>query len=448
MLGTLTDAERYPTLTTHGKSMLDSLRQHPHAPIYRNHAGNRLTADDLAKLRAFETEAGQARIEGNPGARPPWLAAFVAHCYAEVPYFRRLGAMPGTFESVPTTTRAELARDITLFVPDNVALERLINFRTSGTTGHPLVIPSHPLAAASYIAFYKRALRRFGIDWHSAGGRVGVVLLGHQRQCFTYTSVIPSMDDAGYAKINLHPDDWRDPEDRARYLDALQPELFSGDPLSFAALLELPVNWRPRALVSTAMTLSPALRAQLEARFECPVLDVYSMTESGPVAVADSRSGGFALLQHRLLVEVLDATGAPCPPAVCGEITLTGGFNSHLPLLRYRTGDYAALTYLNDEWLLTGLSGRPAVRFRAANGIWINSIEFSHALRRLPLYQFRLHQHADGRVRFEYAAATPLEDEIRAVLSEWFGTNGQVAVSQRTFDVDKIVQYSTDIASA
>lgn len=45
------------------------------------------------------------------------------------------------------------------------------------------------------------------------------------------------MDEAGLAKINLHPDDWRDPDDRARYLDALAPEIVAGDPISFAALL-------------------------------------------------------------------------------------------------------------------------------------------------------------------------------------------------------------------
>ena len=444
----LSDAERYPTLTVHGQRMLDQLRQHPHAPIYRNHAGNRLTADDLAHLCAFEAEAEKAEIHGNPGARPPWLAAFVAQCYHDMPYFRMRGVMPRKFEDVPTTTRADLARDITLFVPDSVALERLINFHTSGTTGHPLVIPSHPLIAASYIAFHQRALRRFGIEWRSTRARTGVVLLGYQRQCFTYTSVIPSMDDAGYAKINLHPADWRHPDDRARYLDALQPEILSGDPLSFAALLELPANWRPRALVSTSMTLSPALRAQLETRFDCPVLDVYSMTESGPIAVADIRSGGYALLQHRLLVEILDDARAPCTPGARGEITLTGGFNSHLPLLRYRTGDYAALEFLNNEWLLTGFSGRPAVRFRVANGAWINSVEFTHAMRGLPLHQFRMHQHANGRIRFDYAAAASLDDELRTVLYHWLGKNQLFSISQCNFTGSKIVQYSTDIRDA
>ena len=83
--------------------------------------------------------------------------------------------------------------------------------------------------AANYLAFHKRALRRFGLELRNGRGTVGVVLLGYQRHCFTYVSVTPTMDESGLAKINLHPADWRDPEDRAKYLDALNPELYTGD---------------------------------------------------------------------------------------------------------------------------------------------------------------------------------------------------------------------------
>ena len=31
--------------------------------------------------------------------------------------------------------------------------------------------------------------------------------------------------EAGLAKINLHPNDWRHPDNRAQYLDALAPEV-------------------------------------------------------------------------------------------------------------------------------------------------------------------------------------------------------------------------------
>ena len=137
------------------------------------------------------------------------------------------------------------------------------------------------------------------------------MLLGHQRRCFTYVSVTPTMGESGLAKLNLHVDDWRHPDDRARYLDAMAPELIAGDPISFAELLTLPMTHRPAALMSVSMMLLPGMRARLEQRFDCPVLDIYSLNEVGPVAVYDDAAGGHVLLQHRLYVEILDGEGKP-----------------------------------------------------------------------------------------------------------------------------------------
>ena len=443
-----TDTDRHPTLSAAGRHMLDHLAQHPHAPIFRHQSGSRLTAEDLVALRAFEAGVAEAGFARHGSRDPPWLMDFVERCYADVPYFRERGAAPRHFDDVPTTHRAALARDITAFVPDSVELERLIKFHTSGVTGHPLLIPSHPLVAASYIAFHRLALRRFGIEMKAGRGGVGVVLLGYQRRCFTYVSVNPAMDEAGYAKINLHPDDWRDAEDRARYLDALQPEILSGDPISFAALLALPLTWKPRALVSTSMTLLPALRDALQARYACPVLDVYSMTESGPIAVFDSRAGGHVLLQQHLLVEILDPAGKRVPAGERGEITLTGGFNFCLPLLRYRTGDHACLQTQGNEIFLTDLSGRAPVRFLAANGAWVNNNDVAHALRELPLWQYRLHQHADRRLRFEYAAAGGMDAGIALILQSLFGAGCALVVSHTAFGDTKVVPYASDVQEA
>jgi hypothetical protein len=79
-----------------------------------------------------------------------------------------------------------------------------------------------------------------------------------------------------------------------------------------------------------------------------------------------------------------------------GEVTLTGGFNFCLPLLRYRTGDYARLLRCGADLVLLQLEGRPPVRYRTTGGEWLNNVEITHALRPLPLAQFCVHQDAQG----------------------------------------------------
>jgi len=437
--GEPTDAERYPTLSEHGARMLEFLREHPSAPIYRNRSGNRLLPEEVARARDFERLVAAAPPTWMPGSRPPWLDEFVAHCLADVPFYRRRGV--ANFAEMPTIHRAELSQDITAFVPDSAPIDRLINFRTTGTTGHPLLLASHPTVAASYLAFHRKALRRFGIELRHGRGQVGIVLVGFQRKCFTYISVNPTLDESGLAKINLHPDDWRDPGDRARYLDALDAEVLTGDPLSFAELLRLPLRTRPRAMLSTSMTLLPGFAQELEARFGCPVLDIYSMNEAGPVAVGVER--GHALLQHRMFVEILAPDGRDCAAGERGEVTLTGGFNAWLPLLRYRTGDYASLEWRDGEWLLKGLEGRPPVTFRTASGDALNNIEVTHRLQDLSLAQWTLHQDRADALHLRWCGTPGLDGELRRLLGELFGGVAITIEKVPGFD-GKVIQYTRD----
>ena len=438
--------DRFPTLTAAGRRMLDFMRDHPAAPAYRNHSGNKLVAGEPEALRAFEAAVAQAHVGWLPDARPAWVDELVDHCYASVPHYRQLGSAPLRFADIAPVCRADFAQDIAAFVPDDAPVARMISFRTSGTTGHPIFVPSHPVVAGRYLAFHKRALRRFGIEPVNGAGQVGVVLLGYQQRCFTYVSVTPAMNESGLAKINLHPDDWRDPADRARYLDALAPEIVAGDPVSFAEYLALPVAWRPRALISVSMMLLPGLRTQLEQRFGCPVLDLYSLNEVGPVGVFDAAAGGHVLLQPRLYVEILAADGTPAAPGARGEITVTGGFNFCLPLLRYRTGDHAALRCGPAGPVLVGLSGRRPLRF-FGRGAWWNNVDITHALQDFPVAQFRLHQHADATVTlFLPAAAQHLADAARAALGALF--DAAVVHVARLDAGDKAIQYSSDFAGA
>lgn len=446
-----TDADRYPTLTEEGQRMLNLLREHSCAPRFYNESGNRLLAPEVEQVRAQERAVLTANLTFASNEQPDWRDAFVESCLREVPYFRRRAAAIAEilpFHRLPTIDRGDLGRDIADFVPDGVSTERMINFRTSGTTGHPLLIASLPVVAASYLGFHRRALQRFGIELRHGRGQVGVILLGYQKTCFTYVSVTPTQDEAGLAKINLHPDDWRDPSDRAQYLAAMNAEVLAGDPLSFSVLLELSPACRPRALFSTSMTLLPGLRRRLETHFDCPVLDLYSMNEAGPIAVFDPAVGGHVLLQPRMQVEILDSAGNALPTGERGEVTLTGGFNVCLPLLRYRTGDFARLANVRGEPVLLDLEGRPPVRFRTATGEWINNIEVTHILRPFPLSRFSLHQDSQSVLHFRYDGSGLDEASLRELLLRRFGQNQTLTFHPLPPEPLKQIQYTSDLEGA
>ena len=437
------DPERYPTLSDEGAEMLRYLTEHPNAPIYRDESGNRLTAADLDELKALERKLTTENIDWAVSQHPSWLEQFLEYVYREVPYYRAQGTAPA-FRHIQSISRAHLSADIAAFVPDDIPIERMINFRTTGTSGNPLLLASHPRVAATYLLFHQRALRRFGVELEVGANHVGVVLVGHQTRCFTYVSVTPMLGESGLAKINLHPNDWRHPDDRTIYLDALNPEVYTGDPLTFNELKKLPLTTRPKALISVGMMMSAGMRADLEAHFNAPVLDIYSLNEAGPIAVFGNALDGHLILQTHLYVEILDSQGNTVEPGIRGEITLSGGFNFCLPLVRYRTGDYAALVDSPEGPVLKELSGRAPVRYQLENGEWINNIDVTHALRPIPLAQFGLHQNKDKSLVL-YLAPSSMTHHQRCLeaLKHVFG-NLVINVKQIEKE-DKILQYTSDL---
>lgn len=439
------DDSKFPGISSEGRQMLYRLSAHPHAPILRDHSGPSLSTEDCLSVRDFFTDVEKGSPWKSLCSPPDWLTEFVARTLKVVPYYRSKYPEGAAFDAITPIGRAQARIHVARFVPDDLPVDKLIVFSSSGTTGLPLSVPSHPIVAARYYAFHKRALGRVGIVPCAGAGEVAVVLAGYQKRCFTYASVNPLMDEAGLVKINLHPDEWRHPEDRARYIDSLAPELISGDPLSLAELAQLSITHRPRAILSTSMALSPATRASFESSFGCPVVNVYSMTEAGPIASWSDRHNGFLVLQNRLYIEILSPEGVPLPPGSRGEITLTGGFNDYFPLLRYRTGDYGWAEESPEGIVLRDVEGRPPVRFRAMNGVWLNNVDVTHALSPFDLVQYALHQKDNERFILslrprDLARKGELVQALKTLLGQ--GIN----VSVQTIKTDKkIIQYTTDL---
>ena len=179
------------------------------------------------------------------------------------------------------------------------------------------------------------------------------------------------------------------------------------------------------------------------------MLDLYSLNEAGPIAVFDPALEGHVLVQPRLYLEILDPAGRPVPAGERGEITLTGGFNFCLPLLRYRTGDFASLDFVRGEPVLRGLEGRPLVRFRRPDGVWLNNIDVTHALRPLPLSHFTVHQRADGTFEFFAEGSAQALAEAGAALDTLLGPGARIEwrpAAPPPHDGGKLVQYTSALA--
>lgn len=413
----LSEAERFPLLTSAGRRFLRDLRQDTHAPKWNWPNGEQLDAEGLARVEQFAADLQQPR-SWTESTSPTWLDAFVAYCLTEVPFYRGRSKPGSRFADVPSCNRDDLAPRVWEFVPDDQSLARLIVFSSSGTTGHPAQMPTHPATAACGVPLLEYALCEAGVAFPRGAGQMALTNIAAYRGAYTTAIVVAYLKEAGCIRVNLHEEAWHRPEHCRAYLDRWAAPVMLGDPQAFAALEKVAIENPPRAMLSSIMQLSGAFAEQLTARYGCPVIDLYALTEAG--IVARRTPAGHEILPADLYVEILHDNDEPCPPGVRGEIALTGGRNPYCPLLRYRTGDYASLEWIDGRPVLIDLEGRAPVWFYSAKQEPIHSMEISRRLRSIPLSQFALRQDEDGGLHFGCRGLVD-DDEVRTALGELFG---------------------------
>lgn len=422
----ISESERFPLLTPTGRKLLHAMRQDPQAPIWNWPNGEQLNAAGLAQVQEFagKLSGGPAWTENHV---PPWLPGLVDYCLEEVPFYRRRSA-PGTnFVDLPTCSRDDVASRVWELVPDSQPLDELIVFSSSGTTGHPARMPSHPVTAACGVPLLEQVIAPAGLCFPRGPEQMALTNIAAYRGAYTTAIVIAWLNEAGCIRVNLSPEVWRKASDCRGYLDRWAAPVMLGDPLSFAALAGIGIERPPQVMISSIMNLSDALAKELACRYGCRVFDIYALTEAGIIAVKTEH--GHAVVPHDVYVEILDEYDQPCPPGVRGEVTLSGGRNPFLPMLRFRTGDFASLAWHEGRPVLAGLEGRQPVVFPIAGDRVVHSMEVTRLLRSFPLVQYQLHQDENGRFQFGYRGNVSLED-LRNGLTELLGKPDSLVIEE------------------
>jgi phenylacetate-CoA ligase len=194
----------------------------------------------------------------------------------------------------------------------------------------------------------------------------------------------------------------------------------------FAAEREISIPPQ-RGLISTAGTLYPFMRRQLEDTFGCRVLNRYGSRETGDMAGECAHRRGLHVLPWSCHIEVLGDDGAPAAPGETGDVLVTGFTNKAMPLIRYRIGDRARVPVEPAQCpcgrptaMLAEITGRVVDTFLAESGTRVDGEFFAHLLYFRPwLRQFEVLQHAPGEVVYRVVApkGVPADDaeEITAM---------------------------------
>jgi len=192
------------------------------------------------------------------------------------------------------------------------------------------------------------------------------------------------------------------PEIRAR-IDAFDARFIHGYPSAMEALgrsytdagLTAP---QTKALFAVSENLYPDQRRVLEEMFSARVLSLYGMSERACFAAECESSTDLHVAQTYGIIELLSESGEPITAAgVLGEIVATGLLSTSMPLVRYRTGDYAM-------WADGPCRcGRPGPRLTHVEGRWRSEYLVSGTGTKISMTAINMHSAALGHVtRFRF----------------------------------------------
>lgn len=432
--------ERTPAMTERAWEGLARTLQHRDAPRWNQTIGDRVGPRELEGLAAFRRVLVATPLES---ALEP-SSAMVAWVDALRDRLFLLEALPAGFDTardfteLPVTDREAIVRRLEDLVPRDLSLDDAIVYSTSATTGHPVIVPSHPGAMVKNLAHLEQLAALHGVTLAPREGEPFALNVTLQRRTFCFATTKSGWSGAVFVKLNLAEHDWAGGgPSRDRFLGELAPAFVASEPVTLAEALRLELPLRPRLVVSSAVTLAPAVARHVTDAWGAAVTDLYSTTETGPIAATVPGLPGHVVLLPDVYLEALDPDGERVADGQRGELTVTGGRNPFLPLVRYRTGDHGRLgtVTLPDgrrARTILDLEGRTPVSFRAADGSRVSSVDIARRIRPLAAFvQHSLRQSLDGAVtlRLRPLVGVPLPlDTFADVLRDLFGTDATIEV--------------------
>ena len=358
--------------------------------------------------------AGRERVEAFQAAH---VRRLVRHAYANVPYYRRVfdraGLSPADVRSLadlaglPLTSKLDLrATPVRDLLAAGLEPDRLIEQRTSGSTGQRLVVYRSWLEVRVHHLFRLRALADAGLRPRDRMAHVGLRHPAHARDHKAIGRVLTA---AGFGR-RAHVDLFATPEEQVLRLRELRPDVLSGYPGALgrlaAHLLDAGIDdIRPRLVLVGAEVLTPPLRRAIESAFAAPVADLYGSHEFNLLGWECPLTGAMHLPDDSLGIEVL-VDGRPARAGETGEVVVTALHLRAMPLIRYRLGDLAT------RGEAPCACGAPWSTLRAVQG---RTVDWIHLPDGRVLHPYRLTQEAfQGRsmpVR-QYQLAQPAPDQL------------------------------------
>ncbi len=285
------------------------------------------------------------------------LKTLLLHCIDHVPAYRDLAFLRpdilrdarAALLSFPVLSKADFRRDPSRYLADTAEKAALIENRTGGSTGEPVVFFMDRVTVEHYEAARWRGLSW----WNITPGSRSVMIWGHPLELKQHEQEAFRQKERRMKNriaISAYALYEKDMPGHVETIRAYKPEYLYGFATAlytFARLMlaqKLSLPFAPKAVVSTSETLFPHYREVIEEAFRCPVVNEYGARDGGIIAY-EAPCGQMHITAENGVYEILDPLSRqPVPAGTRGLVAVTDLHNFSQPRLRYLPGDMASVT--------------------------------------------------------------------------------------------------------
>jgi len=282
------------------------------------------------------------------------LRRLLVHCYLQVPFYRRRFdeagfdplrfSDPADVKRIPYLTKSDLQRQAADLVARNYRRSDLVPDASGGSTGKPTNFYKDRLRNQLRSADKMRHDRWCG--WHE--GEKYVTLWGAQREFDPKIPLTTRLVERylyrayGFNAFDVTPEKVLDYLVQLKKIRPSMIVAYANVAHLFARIIDQKrvdlSGLGLKGVISSAETLTPEKRADIEAAFHTKVLNRYGSREVGVVASECLAQEGLHVNAENVLVEIQQG-GKDTAPGETGEIIVTDLWNYGMPFIRYQMGD-------------------------------------------------------------------------------------------------------------
>lgn len=363
------------------------------------------------------------------------LKRLASHALAQVPYYRDrrehfkplmtgIGGLP----KVPVLARADVQSAGKSLIADAYPPEHggKSTAKTSGSSGQPVVVITTRHASLLNMAATLR-----GHTWHRRdlalkNLRMRALPKGQERTRPQAWINSPRLGKSVTVNISLPI---------ARLYDIVleeQPAYLETHPYTLRGMIErsMALGVRPKGLREVRTfgeIVEPDTRALCKNAWGVSVVDNYSATEIGTLAIQCPETESLHVQSELLILEVLHEDGSPCQPGETGRVVVTPFHNFASPLIRYELGDLAEVggpcACGRSLPTLTRVVGRERNLLVLPNGEKVFPdfrLGQESALTDLPIRQYQVIQKKPDKLELKLAVSSRLSPDQEKTLCGYF----------------------------